>query len=62
MQLRKKWTVPTVVVLAAVLNLNLVSFASTPTDDVAPNIIPQPYLTEPALSPDKKEIAFVFRW
>ena len=59
MPLHKKWTVLNVVLLAAVLNLNPVSFAATPPDDTAPNITQQSYFTEPALSPDKKEIAFV---
>ena len=46
--------------ISAVINLNLAVFAQLrPEQSGALAITPQPYFTEPALSPDRKEIAFV---
>ena len=57
MRLRRQWTALTVVLLSMILNINVV--ASVHSDDITTNVTPQPYFTEPALSPDRKEIAFV---
>jgi Tol biopolymer transport system component len=59
MRLRWKWTAVRVVCISFTLNFAAVNLTSVRADDVTSNVTPQPYFTEPALSPDRKEIAFV---
>jgi len=59
MPLRWKWTAVRVVCISFTLNFAAVNLTSVRADDVTSNVTPQPYFTEPALSPDRKEIAFV---
>jgi len=47
------------VFLGITLNFAAVNLTSVRADDATSNVTPQPYFTEPALSPDRKEIAFV---
>src|SRR5437867_7840811 len=59
MALHRKWTALLILLLCSVVNLNTVAFAyrGVPADTASTTA--QPYFTEPALSPDRKEIAFV---
>jgi len=59
MRLCWKWTAVKVVFLGITLNFATVNLTSVRADDGTSNVTPQPYFTEPALSPDRKEIAFV---
>src|ERR1700704_4249900 len=60
-RIRLRYTCSLALAICAVLNLNtLVYSRQEPGPTVAaPSITAQPYFTEPALSPDRKEIAFV---
>jgi len=54
---QKRWTVVVLAVLCSSLNLTSISFGNvTPTEE---KTAAQAYFTEPALSPDRKEVAFV---
>ena len=59
MVLRRKRTTVLIGLLCVVVNLNSVVFGYRNMDESTPAVAPQPYFTEPALSPDRKEIAFV---
>lgn len=45
--------------ISVVIPFHTAVIAQQPTEPTANSIVPQPYFTEPALSPDRKEIAFV---
>ena len=45
--------------ISVVIPFHTAVIAQQPTAPTANSIVPQPYFTEPALSPDRKEIAFV---
>jgi len=57
MALQRRWFALTTLTLTIALTLNTIVFSKS--NDPAPPVAPQPYFTEPALSPDRKEIAFV---
>jgi Tol biopolymer transport system component/C-terminal processing protease CtpA/Prc len=60
MALHKRWTIVLIASLCAALNLNTIALGhSTTVDAASETITAQAYFTEPALSPDRKEIAFV---
>jgi Tol biopolymer transport system component len=59
MVLQRKRTSFLVGLLCVFVNLNSIVFGYRNVDDTTPAVAPQPYFTEPALSPDRKEIAFV---
>jgi Tol biopolymer transport system component/C-terminal processing protease CtpA/Prc len=60
MALPKRWTVVLIASLCTALNLNTLALGHSTTIDTATEAItPQAYFTEPSLSPDRKEIAFV---
>ena len=55
----RKWTAIVVELLCVVLYFMSIAFAHTEIHTEAADVKSQPYFTEPALSPDRKEIAFV---
>ena len=59
MVLQRKRTSFLIGLLCVVVSLNSVVFGYRNVDEPTPAVAPQPYFTEPALSPDRKEIAFV---
>ena len=59
MVLQRKRTSFLIGLLCVVVSLNSVVFGYRNVDESTPAVAPRPYFTEPALSPDRKEIAFV---
>lgn len=59
MSLKQKLRAVASLFISIVVGFQAAIVAQQPTDSVPGSIVGQPYFTEPALSPDRKEIAFV---